>query len=289
MVRFTRRLPPAQAPADTVLFQRADAERLLGVRPTDPQSRIPFPVKISVARFLPYGARSRRTAFACAALVSASALASCKEPEPSAELRAPASVNTADLPVAPDSVAAIHLVDVRSLDSTILVDARYFGSNNFTGEPLPGYEANRVLLRREAAEALARAQADLAVDGLGLLLWDGYRPARATDAMVAWTERVGRPDLVTDGYIADRSRHNLGLAIDLTLIRLESGEQLDMGTEFDTFTEAAHTANASGVVQENRQRLVRALEAHGFSSYRNEWWHFSFNVPDPIRFDIPIR
>lgn len=289
MVRFTRRLPPAQAPADTVLFQRADAERLLGVRPTDPQSRIPFPVKISVARFLPYGARSRRTAFACAALVSASALASCKEPEPSAELRAPAAVNTADLPVAPDSVAAIHLVDVRSLDSTILVDARYFGSNNFTGEPLPGYEANRVLLRREAAEALARAQADLAVDGLGLLLWDGYRPARATDAMVAWTERVGRPDLVTDGYIADRSRHNLGLAIDLTLIRLESGEQLDMGTEFDTFTEAAHTANASGVVQENRQRLVRALEAHGFSSYRNEWWHFSFIVPDPIRFDMPIR
>lgn len=254
----------------------------------DPQSlQFPWPVKTSAASVLPFGARSARAALACATLLSMGALASCKEPDP--ELRAPASVNTADLPIAPDSVAAIHLVDVRSLDSSIVVDARYFGSNNFTGEPLPGYEANRVLLRREAAEALARAQADLAVDGLGLLLWDGYRPARATDAMVAWTERVNRTDLVTDGYIADRSRHNLGLAIDLTLIRRESGEQLDMGTGFDTFTEAAHTANASGVVQENRQRLVLALEAHGFSNYENEWWHFSFNVPDPIRFDMPIR
>lgn len=201
----------------------------------------------------------------------------------------PPAVNTADLPIAPDRVADSLLVDVRELDPTIRVNARYFGSDNFTGEPLPGYEANRVLLRREAAEALARAHEALEADGLGLLLWDGYRPARATEAMVEWTERVGRPDLITDGYIASRSRHNLGLAIDLTLVRLESGEPLDMGTPFDTFDSTAHTVNATGRVRENRQRLVRALEAQGFTNYANEWWHFSFDVPDPLRFDMPIR
>lgn len=202
---------------------------------------------------------------------------------------APAAVNSADLPIAPDSVAERYLVNVRSLDSTISVDARYFGRNNFTGVPLPGYEANEVWLRREAAEALVRAHAEFLKNGYGLLLWDGYRPARATDAMVEWTQRVGRTDLVTDGYIADRSRHNLGLAIDLTLVRRATGMQLEMGTPFDTFTEAAHTTNASGTVEQNRQLLVRVLESHGFSNYANEWWHFSFNVPNPLRFDIPIR
>lgn len=191
--------------------------------------------------------------------------------------------------ISPDSIAELLLVDVVSLDATIVVDARYHGSNNFMGERLPGYGANRVLMRREAAEALARAQADLASRGLGLLLWDGYRPVRATQAMVDWTERVGREDLLEDGYIASRSRHNLGLAIDLTLIRLSDGESLDMGTPFDTFDESAHTLNATGAVRENRQLLVDALTVHGFTNYEKEWWHFSYDVPDPRRFDLPIR
>src|SRR5690606_5424222 len=190
--------------------------------------------------------------------------------------------------ISPDSLAESMLVDVRSLDPTIAVVARYHGSDNFTGAPLPGYDADRVLMRREAAEALARVQADLAPSGLGLLLWDGYRPVRATLAMVDWTERVGRQDLLEDGYIASRSRHNLGLAIDLTLIRLSDGEPLDMGTPYDTFDEAAHTVNATGEVRANRQLLVDALAAHGFTNYEKEWWHFSFDVPDPYRFDLPI-
>jgi len=196
--------------------------------------------------------------------------------------------NAPEQEIAPDSIAELMLVDVASLDTTIAVVARYHGSDNFTGEPLPGYDADRVLMRREAAEALARVQADLAPSGLGLLLWDGYRPVRATLAMVDWTERVGRQDLLEDGYIASRSRHNLGLAIDLTLIRLSDGEPLDMGTPYDTFDEAAHTLNATGEVRANRQLLVDALAAHGFTNYEKEWWHFSFDVPDPYRFDLPI-
>lgn len=198
-------------------------------------------------------------------------------------------MNTAALPIASDAAAESVLVDLRQLDATIRVDARYAGRDNFTGAPLPGYGANRALLRREAAQALVRVQRRLAAEGLGLLVYDGYRPVRATLGMVAWTERTGRQDLVRDGYIASRSRHNLGLAIDLTLVELASGRPLDMGTPFDTFDAAAHTANATGAVRVNRERLVRAMEAEGFRNYDQEWWHFSFDVPGALPFDMPIR
>lgn len=181
------------------------------------------------------------------------------------------------------------LVDVRRVDSTIVVEARYAGVTNFTGHPLPGYEANRAFLRREAAAALGRVQQRLRPDGLGLKVFDGYRPIRATLAMMEWTERTGREDLLADGYIAVRSRHNLGLAVDLTLVRLADGQELAMGTPFDEFSAAAHTANATGAVQANRQRLVAAMEADGFRNYAQEWWHFSFEVPgEPVAFDVPI-
>ncbi len=201
---------------------------------------------------------------------------------------APPPVDTGALPVATDADADSLLVDVRDADSTIRVDARYAGADNFTGAPLPGYDADRALLRREAAAALARVQRRLAPRGLGLLVWDGYRPVRATRAMVAWTERTGRQDLVRDGYIAARSRHNLGLAIDCTLVELASAAPLDMGTPFDHFGADAHTANATGPARVNRARLVQAMEAEGFRNYDQEWWHFSYDVPGARPFDRPI-
>ena len=166
---------------------------------------------------------------------------------------------------------------------------RYATSNNFTGAPLPGYLANRAYLRREAAASLARVQRDLRSRELGIKILDAYRPVRATLAMVEWTERVNRPDLLKDGYIASRSRHNLGLAIDLTLVDLQSGRELEMGTPFDTFSAAAHTANASGEAAANRQMLKAAMEREGFVNYDQEWWHFSITAPNPLRFDRPIR
>jgi D-alanyl-D-alanine dipeptidase len=196
----------------------------------------------------------------------------------------------ADTPaVAPDTLADSVLVDVRSVDSTIQVDARYAGADNFTGAPLPGYEAPRALLRREAAEALARVQRRLRTGDLGLRVFDGYRPVRATEAMVAWAERSGRRALLDSGYIARRSRHNLGLAVDLTLVDLVTGTEVPMGTPFDAFTEAAHTANAVGRVRRYRQILVRMMESEGFTNYEREWWHFSYNVEAALPFDRVIR
>jgi D-alanyl-D-alanine dipeptidase len=197
-------------------------------------------------------------------------------------------VNTAAIAIAPDSVAQRLLVDLHALDSNLIIDARYATPNNFTGAPIPGYGSNRALLRREAAAALVRVEQRLAPSGLTLRIFDGYRPVRATLAMVAWTERTHREDLLRDGYIASRSRHNLGLAIDLTLADRATGEPIEMGTSFDTFSAAAHTANATGIAAANRARLNAAMSAEGFTNYDQEWWHYTFQLPDELRFDLPI-
>jgi D-alanyl-D-alanine dipeptidase len=222
-------------------------------------------------------------------LALASALAvspSCVQPPPY-DTPAPA-VTTAQVDVASDSAARIHLIDIRLVEPTLMVEARYATADNFTGAPLPGYEANRALLRREAAFALARVQKRARSEGFALKVFDGYRPVRATLAMIEWTERAGQQKLVRDGYIASRSRHNTGLAVDLTLIGGD-GQELDMGTPFDTFSSAAHTVKATGEVATNRALLVRLMAAEGFTNYDKEWWHFSYTVPDPLRFDLVIR
>ena len=196
---------------------------------------------------------------------------------------------TGELPFGSAADADTLLADVGALAPAILVRLRYATADNFTGAPLPGYEGNRAMLRREAARALADVARDVADSGWTLEIWDAYRPVRATDAMVAWTARTGRPDLVRDGYIASRSRHNLGVAIDLTLVDRASGRELDMGTPFDTFAPAAHVASATGAAAANRQRLRRAMTRHGFAPYEEEWWHFSFPIDHPLRFDVPVR
>jgi D-alanyl-D-alanine dipeptidase len=193
------------------------------------------------------------------------------------------------VPIASAAAAESLLVDVRTLDPTIRVDLRYRTDSNFTGAPLPGYDANRAFLRREAAVALARVQEDLRGQGFGLEIYDAYRPVQATLGMVDWAERTGNMKYFKQGYIARRSRHNMGVAVDLTLVNIATGVPFNMGTPFDTFSPAAHTANASGAAAENRQRLVRAMAVGGFVNYDQEWWHFTIDVPDPVPFDVPIK
>ena len=233
-----------------------------------------------------------RNVLLIATIASMSGVHACRRAVVSTD--APVTQNSAirsadSIPVGTMMDAETLLVDVRSLDSTIIVDMRYRGRDNFTGGKLPGYEGNRALLHRDAARALARVQSALRGDGLGLKVFDAYRPVRATLAMVAWTQRTGRESLVRDGYISDRSRHNLGLAIDCTLVELRAGNELDMGTPFDTFSTAAHTANAIGAVAVNRARFVAAMVREGFANYDQEWWHYSYAVAMPRRFDVVIR
>ncbi len=180
-----------------------------------------------------------------------------------------------------------ELVDVRRVDRTIRTDVRYATDDNFTGRVLPGYEHPRAMLRPAAAAALGRVQARLRAEGLGLKVFDAYRPIRATQAMVEWAQRSGNQWVLDQGYVARYSGHNRGNTVDLTLVDLGTGHELAMGTPFDTFSEAAHTANATGEVMENRMRLKRAMEAEGFQNYDKEWWHYRM-AGDPPALDVPL-
>jgi D-alanyl-D-alanine dipeptidase len=187
---------------------------------------------------------------------------------------------------APDSM----LVDVRSIDSTIQVDLRYATANNFTGAPLPGYEAKRALLRREAAAALGRVQARLRSKGLGLRVFDAYRPVRASRAMVEWAERTGKRALLESGYIAGRSLHNLGGAVDLTMVDLATGFEVSMGTTFDNLTATGdRTTDTSREAPRSRQTLVEAMKSEGFSPHGGAWWHFNYPLEGAVALDRVIR
>jgi zinc D-Ala-D-Ala dipeptidase len=180
------------------------------------------------------------------------------------------------------------LVDVRTHAREIRLDIRYATDDNFTGSRLPGYCKPIAVIRRPAARALARVQQRLARQDLGLLVYDAYRPARATRAMVRWAERTGNEWVISQGYVARRSNHNRGAAVDLTLVEAETGKPLGMGTRYDAFTTRSHTANATGAARTNRLTLKSAMEAFGFRNYRREWWHYDFpSAAGPPR-DIPL-
>jgi D-alanyl-D-alanine dipeptidase len=167
------------------------------------------------------------------------------------------------------------LDDLREHAAALQVDLRYATADNFTGERLPGYCVAAPFLRERAARALARAERKLNADGLGLRILDAYRPSRASRAMVRWARRTGREHLL-NGWIAARSNHNRGAAVDLTLVRLETGRELGMGTAYDAFSSRSATTAVGGKPLRNRLRLKRALEAEGFRNYRREWWHYDF-------------
>ncbi|HEY7636982.1 MAG TPA: M15 family metallopeptidase [Gemmatimonadales bacterium] len=209
--------------------------------------------------------------------------------EPANSAVSPASLPPARRPAAPTPDTAVgaasdSLVDLRSVDSTIQVDLRYATANNFTGAPLPGYEAQRALLRREAAAALGRVQAKLRHKGLGLRVFDAYRPVRASRAMVDWAESTGHRALLESGYIAERSRHNLGVAVDLTLVVLATGTEAPMGTTFDNFTTASQTANVDDEALGNQRILAETMASEGFRPYGQAWWHFNY----PLRVTVPL-
>lgn len=198
------------------------------------------------------------------------------------------AVNTGPLPRASDAEAEALLVDLGAADPSLRIEMRYAGAHNFTGAPIEGYGANRAFLRHEAAYALLRVERRLQAQGLALKIWDAYRPLRATEAQVAWAEAQGREDLLRDGYLARTSRHNLGLAVDCTLVEQASGKELEMGSAYDEFPRRAHRDYGTSAVRRNRARLAEAMRSVGFVPYEKEWWHFSYLAARPRVFDWPI-
>ncbi|MFI5319818.1 MAG: M15 family metallopeptidase [Myxococcota bacterium] len=196
-------------------------------------------------------------------------------------------------------------VSLSRVDPSIALDLRYATANNFVGARIDGYDTAQCLLTRAAAEALARVQADLRAEGLGLRVFDCYRPQRAVDHFVRWSREpddaiakarhypnVAKRELFARGYIAERSGHSRGSTVDLTLVD-QAGRELELGTAFDFFDPraAGDSSDVPAAARALRAKLRAAMERRGFADYDAEWWHFTLaREPYPATvFDAPVR
>ncbi|WP_227999489.1 D-Ala-D-Ala dipeptidase VanX [Nocardia australiensis] len=184
-------------------------------------------------------------------------------------------------------------------------DAKYATGDNFTGKPVDGYLANRIVGTRSLCAALEQACEKAASLGFGLLLWDGYRPQRAVDCFLRWSEQpedgrtkprhypnIDRHQMLQSGYVAAKSGHSRGSAVDLTLYQLATGELAPMGGGHDLMDPISHhrARGITPVETRNRQHLRSIMEDCGFDRYDCEWWHYTLrNEPHPdVYFDFPI-
>lgn len=197
-------------------------------------------------------------------------------------------------------------VYVDDLIPDVILEIRYYSDDNFVGSRVDGYLAPKVILTMEAAEALAEVADEMRVLGLVLKLFDGYRPQEAVNHFIRWAEdaedqkmkdkyypEVDKKDVFKLGYIAKRSGHSRGSTIDLTLVDIVTGEELDMGSSFDFFGEISHhgTDKISEEQFKNREILRVVMEKYGFEPYSEEWWHYTLlNEPYPYTYyDFPVQ
>ncbi|RYF89380.1 MAG: D-alanyl-D-alanine dipeptidase [Chitinophagaceae bacterium] len=156
----------------------------------------------------------------------------------------------------------------------------YTTARNFTGKTLYPSITN-TYMRKPAVFALQQVQKTLLQQGLGLKIWDAYRPYDATKKM--WS-------IVPDERYAANpkygSGHNRGVAVDLTLINISTGKELNMGTGFDHFSDTAHVyfTGLPEQVLENRKLLQSVMQANGFKVLDTEWWHFY--LPESKQYDV---
>lgn len=198
-------------------------------------------------------------------------------------------------------------IDLKEIMPNLRSDLRYYGSNNFVGQPIEGYNEPKVYLTKDAAYALKKVQDELERLGFGLLVYDAYRPQRATDHFVKWAQdetdtsmklqyypNIDKKDLFSKGYISMKSGHSRGSTVDLTIVSLKTKQILNMGSPYDLFDEVSSTSHTQSITKNQhslRLLLKRRMEKHGWQSYDQEWWHFTLkNEPFPeTYFDFPIE
>ena len=181
-------------------------------------------------------------------------------------------------------------VELKKMVPNIEIELRYFGNHNFMGRRVKGYEANKVYISMEAAKSLVLIQKELNQMGLGIKVFDAYRPQQAVDNFKEWAldiadstakqefyPDVDKRDLFKLGYIAEKSGHSRGSTIDLTIINLTDKKELDMGTGFDFFGEPSHHdySEISDAQKANRKLLRGIMEKYGFKAIEEEWWHYT--------------
>jgi D-alanyl-D-alanine dipeptidase len=179
----------------------------------------------------------------------------------------------------------------------VKIQADYSTVLNFTGEIVPGYKAQKAFIAKAPAEALKQVQLSALGLGLSLNIFDAYRPVKAEKFFKEWAQlpesnpemkelyypTFTRLELFKQGFIAEKSSHTRGSAVDLTLFDLKTGQDLDMGSRFDFFDEISHTHSSliTAEQKKNRMLLKDMLELRGFVNYWKEWWHFSYK-PEPF-------
>jgi D-alanyl-D-alanine dipeptidase len=196
-------------------------------------------------------------------------------------------------------------VFVDQLVTGVRWDAKYATWDNFTGKPVDGYLANRIVGTTALCAALEAAQKRADSLGFGLVLWDGYRPQRAVDCFLRWSQQpedgrtkprhypnIDRAGMFEKGYVAAKSGHSRGSTVDLTLYHVATGELAAMGGGHDLMDPVSHHG-ASGIAleeQANRIALRSIMEDSGFRHYDYEWWHYTLqDEPYPeTYFDFPI-
>ena len=187
----------------------------------------------------------------------------------------------------------------------IIQEIRYFSTYNFVGERIDGYEEPCAILTKEAARALKSVSSELMVRGYRLKIFDAYRPVCAVRHFILWGIEdqdtrmkpyfypgLEKQELFAKGYIAKLSSHSRGSTVDLTLLDMQTGKELDMGSPFDFFGEISHPDHR-GVTEEqfeNRMILQRAMVRNGFKPIDCEWWHFTLcGEPYPeTYFEFPV-
>ena len=167
------------------------------------------------------------------------------------------------------------MIELDKMIPGIILDLRYATKNNFMHRRMYPVNTNFTFLRKPAADSLYKIQQELNKHGLGLKIFDAYRPYSVTEKF--W-------ELIHDErYVADPSKasnHNRGIAVDLTIVNLKTQEELNMGTGFDNFTDSAHQsfkALPEDILQ-NRKYLNEVMEKYGFSPLETEWWHFTLKT-----------
>ena len=196
-------------------------------------------------------------------------------------------------------------VYLNDTDDSIIVDLKYYSTENFTGQFVEGYLSNTAILTKESALALSNAQDDFNKLGYSLILYDAYRPQRSVDFFVQWSKnpydtinkRIYYPDIKKSelfelGYIASKSGHSRGSTVDVSLVEISTNKVLDMGTIFDYFGIESHTFfnDISEKQKSNRLILYEIMSNNGFKNYSKEWWHFTLkNEPYQKYFDFLVK
>ena len=196
-------------------------------------------------------------------------------------------------------------VYLNDIDDSIVVNLKYYSSENFTGQFVEGYHSNNAILTKESALALSNAQDDFNKLGYSLILYDAYRPQRAVDFFIQWSKNLNdtinkriyypnikKSELFELGYIAYKSGHSRGSTVDVSLIEISTNKVLDMGTIFDYFGIESHTFfdDISEKQKSNRLILYEIMSNNGFKNYSKEWWHFTLkNEPYQKYFDFLIK